>query len=371
MSLGKMFWELLRKRGDQVALIKAQVRTDGRLEAVEWSSDRVQATAVRLALSLKRQGLGPGQRVLMACTTNAEALVVALSVWMLGGVTVHLEPGLEAGLLTQALERSKASWVVIDKLRTLGALEVASGASVAEAQILLLDPTQEAGKAARVSSYKDAVEEGKRLQVTGLSALARGMFEIPDDARAMILYWAQDEGGLGAAALAHSEMLTAMAPLPLSWGLKAGEVVFMEADLGSRAAVLTTLRLLHEGMAMAFAAPDRLLESAQLTRPVALLLDPEDLDGLLEALDRALNETAVRARLRQGLDWVGRQRRQQDALTKVVGRMDGWLERKLADELVKGLGGNLRMVWSPQRPLGQDAAALIASAGIAAVEGTP
>lgn len=371
MSLGKTFWELLRQRGESPALISVQEGPSGAV-AESHTASRVQSQAIRLALALKREGMGPGERVLLTCPPGAEALMVALATWMLGSVTIHLEPGLSEALLIDALERSKAGWIVVDRLRTLGALELASGSSVKAARILMIEEAPKSS-APTVIGYAALMEAGLRFQGVGVSDLARTMFQIPPEARAAILYWSRD-GELSAAALNHGELLSALAPLPLRWGFGADDVAFINMEIGGRNGLLATLRLMHQGLTLAFTAHQSLLmESARASRPSLLVMGPEDLGRLLEDLDRALNHTAVRGTLKRGLDWIGRQRQKrdegEDALGQVVDRMDGWLERDLGGELVKALGGRLKRVWIPEGTLEKDTRALLQSAGVQIQEG--
>ena len=366
MSLGRTFWDLLRQRGQETALIESGEGPSG-LDHQPVPASTLQARAIRLALGLQSLGLGPGQRVLLACPPSCEAMLLAIGAWMTGAVTVHLEPGLSETAMAESISRSKAGWMVVDRLRTVAALTAVADATVKEAKIILTD--EEPPETPAVHTYEAVLKEGLGHQ-DKISALARTLFQIPVESRAAILYWETQE--VKAVALTHEELIGALSPLPKRWGMESGESVLINMEMGGRNGLLATLRCLKHGLALVF-APDqsRVMETAAAVGPRILVMDPEDLDTLLENVDLAVNDTAVRKTLKKGLGWIDRQhrRRHEGASSQAVTRLDGWLERDLADVLVKSLGGRFSIYWSPDAALGDDTRALLEAAEIEIMEG--
>ena len=58
VSLGRHFWQILRDRGDDDAVLVGQVSAPERV-----SASRLVANATRVAIALRRRDLEPGQRV--------------------------------------------------------------------------------------------------------------------------------------------------------------------------------------------------------------------------------------------------------------------------------------------------------------------
>lgn len=366
-SLGRGFWERLRTAGEKPAVLEVSDDPKG-AQLKSLTADQLQREAVEIAIGLMRQGVGPSDRVLLVCPARSEVLSLALAVWMLGAVTVHLEAGLSEALLSEALGRMKATWIVADQMQTLTALEVANGEAVGAAHLLMIDAPASLG--ARMVTWQQLREDGRKHRTVSQRAFGEMMFRVPPEARAMILYW-EDAGALRAVALEHGETLEAMVPINPAWGLGGDAATFMDVGLSSREALLGTLRLLHHGHPLAFAQGQvSRIAAIRAARPGLLVIDARELDHLLVDLDRAQSESMdARALLHRGLDWVGRQRQDKDALAQAMGRVEGWLERRLAETLVKSLGGRLSRIWVHGGPLSPDAETLLKTAGVATARG--
>lgn len=366
-SLGRTFWEDLHQRDKAPAWIL--VGRDGEVEAVKAAST-LQREIVTLAIGLEKQGLKPGDRVLLASPAKGEALQMALATWMLGAVTVHLEPGLPAGPLKEALTRARAAWILVDEASTLGALELASEEAVGAAHLIFMTAPTSGVAGARMTSWAQLMEAGQRSLSVRLSGLARQIFAVPPDARAAIMYWAQGET-LQAAAFDHDELLAALAPPPASWGLGPGTVATVDLGLGSRLGLLTTLRLLRHNITLSFPDKAARLETIRGARPHLMVIDGAQVGSLLSVIDVQLNQgDDVRGKLKRGLGWLTRERQEQPRLTEVVGRLDRWLERHLERELVGALGGRLSILWAPSGVIGEDARTLLGEAGVVAHQDT-
>ncbi len=365
MNLGRAFWERLRA-GDQRPALHKPIDPQGNVGML--NAKQLQARLIEIAIGLQAKGLGPRQRLLLACPQRSEATLTALAAWMLGAVTIHIEPDMAPELLGNALERAKPAWILADSFKTIAALELASDTAVQNATLIL---TQGAGDAsARTLDFGAIAEEGRKLRAVKVKELGKLIFSVPPEAHAMIVYWKQGDQ-LQAAALDHAEVLAAMIPAPASWNLKPGAVALVETGLGDRAAMLAVLRLLYHGAALAFANGHNNITIAQGARPNLIVINARALDLLLDNADKHLNASPdVRAKLKQGLGWLVSQRgdnnNPDDALGEVANTVDGWLERKLADELVAVLGGRLERVWVVAGRLSPDAEVLLRTAEVPA-----
>lgn len=247
-SVGRTFWEGLRVRGDAPALWVLDQDGDGVPDGV--TSARLQSMAAQIAIGLTELELTAGQRVLVHAPLGPESLLVSLAAWMLGAVTVHVDPSMSAENLGTALGRMNAGWIVVPDVPSLADLELASGDSLSAAHVLVLGAGP-AEPVPRITPFSEIKSLGRKFRATGTAKLAKAVFAVPGDARAAILYWQRKSNGeLGAAALNHADLLAGLGTLPTSWGIGIDDCALLDVQCGTRMGLFATLQLLHAGCAL-------------------------------------------------------------------------------------------------------------------------
>jgi len=372
-NLGRHFGDLLRSRADQPTSIVGASRKGEPAELL--NAGKVLAALTRLAVGLQpqtieREGLGitalaPGDRVLIACEPRLEALLFALATWSVGAVTIHIGSNVAGPQLSEALGRMKASTIVVDNRQSLGGLELAADDVVGNANIVILDDPPEA-PLPRMIGYNQLLDAGGRHRAVGLDRFAKAIFAVPDHARAAILYWTEGDA-LAAAALDHHEIVAAMAPLPRAWGLSGADRVLTTLPLSDRESLLMTLRVLHQGLPIAWTGTGDLVAGVASVAPRVLLTRSGTLEVLLDSLDRAQDDLSMRGALRKGLGWLERRRAEEgegEGGGVVTDRLGGWAERGLASMLKRDLGGQLDVIWCDGPPPSAEARALLEAAGV-------
>jgi long-chain acyl-CoA synthetase len=89
---------------------------EGGGQDVDYTWRQVMDQARRMAMYLKAQGIGPGDRVAMLSKNTAHWLMSDYAIWLAGAVSVPLYPTLAAGTIRQILEHSGAKLLFVGKL---------------------------------------------------------------------------------------------------------------------------------------------------------------------------------------------------------------------------------------------------------------
>ncbi|MBH23221.1 MAG: hypothetical protein CMH57_01930 [Myxococcales bacterium] len=338
-NLGRSLTEALRARGSEVVAL-----SPGDEALREWTAHQLQDHIVRMALGLSHEGLQKGDRVLLASGANLELFMIQVAVWALGAVTVHLDDGLSEAQMGEALGRVKARWMVLESRQTLGALELMNGEAVSQATLVMRQQGDAERQASRVLSVSGLLELGRKRRLYDLNELAQRMYQVPEEARAAIVYWPGE--GLEAAALSHHDLMGAQAPLPVGWGVKVGDRALVTTPPGSRVGVIASLRLLAHRVALVFPEPDAPLHRlTRQARPHGVVGRSSDLGRLWEQLHSwRQSERSVRGAFMRGLGWLGRKVDEKDE-EEGAPTLEWLLEQGELLGLAKDLGEKLRWVW--------------------------
>jgi long-chain acyl-CoA synthetase len=328
----------------------------------------------RVAGYLCREGLAPGDRVVIVAENSAEWMASFLGCLMAGGVAVPLRGSLPPDEICRMMGEAGARVAVIQEPELLRRLERAGLGASEPASVLLVDDTPKPDLAlARAADARDDLEvtsfadlRSTPLPMGERDRIRREADELSGDALAAIHFTtARGPGNPLGVVFDHRRRLEAMRQLGDWLTLGRDEVPITVLPWSYPPSLLLSLRYLLSGVSNVLTAsqpelPDerraaeaRVFENLRHTSPTSGLATPFAFERLLSRVTAGIDH--LPGHRREVFHWALRIGREYRAAGPAASRelRDGWTsaDRTIFSQIRADLGGRLRRIYSVGAPL--------------------